>query len=143
MVIHVNPKWDANQGLDNIVLEDGDQIAVPVMPSSVNVLGEVNHPASFVRVRSDTVRDYINHAGGFTQYADQDEVMVIKADGSVLTVDGFNQSRRTRLFPALPLISDGLIGANLDVGDTIYVPVNLKGYQNLQVAKDITTIIAN
>jgi polysaccharide export outer membrane protein len=142
VVIHVNPKWDGKQGLDNVVLEDGDQIAVPVMPSSVNVLGEVNHPASFV-VRSDTVRDYINQAGGFTQYADQDQVMVIKADGSVLTVDGFSQSRRTRLFPALPLISDGLMGAKLDVGDTVYVPVDLKGLQNLQETKDITTIIAN
>ena len=143
MVIHVDSKWDGKQGLDDIVLEDGDQIAVPVLPSSVNVLGEVNHPASFVRVRSNTVRDYIDQAGGFTQYADQDEVMVIKADGSVMTTDGIRQSRRTRLFPAMPLISDGILGAKLDVGDTVFVPVDLKGVQNLQVAKDVTTIVAN
>jgi hypothetical protein len=35
------------------------------------------------------------------------------------------------------------MGAKLDVGDTVYVPVDLKGLQNLQETKDITTIIAN
>jgi protein involved in polysaccharide export with SLBB domain len=124
-------------------LEDGDQIDVPVLPSSVNVLGEVNHPSSFLRVGSTTVQDYINEAGGFTQYADKDNVMVIKADGSVLTRQGFDDSRRSKLFPALPLISGGLMEAKLDAGDTVFVAEDLRGFENIQMAKDITTIVAN
>jgi len=143
VVIHVNSVVGGRPGPDNVVLEDGDQVTVPVLPSSVNVLGEVNHPSSFLRVGSTTVQDYVNQAGGFTQYADKDEIMVIKADGSVLTKDGFDDSRRSKLFPALPLISGGLMEAKLDVGDTVFVPENLKGFQNIQMAKDITTIVAN
>jgi len=47
------------------------------------------------------------------------------------------------LFPVLPLISGGLMEAKLDVGDTVYVPENLTRFQDLQMTKDITTIIAN
>jgi len=142
MVVHINSLRDGRQGPDNVVLEDGDNIDVPVLPSSVNVLGEVNYPNSFLRVGSNTVSDYINQAGGFTQYADKEQVMVIRADGSVLTTDGFNDSRRSRLFPALPLISGGLMSTKLDVGDTVFVPEDLKGFQNIQMTKDITTIVA-
>jgi polysaccharide export outer membrane protein len=143
MVIHISPKLDGKSGPDDVVLEDGDQIVVPKMPSSVNVMGEVNHPSSFLRLSSYTVRDYINEAGGFTQFANKKQAFVIKADGSVLTADGYDQSRRSALFPVLPLISGGLMSARLDVGDTVFVPENLTQFQDLQVTKDITTIIAN
>jgi hypothetical protein len=69
--------------------------------------------------------------------------MVVKASGSVLTTEGFDDNRRSKLFPALPLISGGLMEAKLDVGDTVFVPEDLRGFQNLQMTKDITTIIAN
>jgi protein involved in polysaccharide export with SLBB domain len=143
VVIRVNSMRDGKPGPDDIVMEDGDEVDVPVIPSSVNVLGEVNHPSSFLRLNSYTVRDYINEAGGFTRYADTKQVLVVKADGSVLTSEGFDQSRRSRLFPALPLISGGLLEAKLDVGDTVFVPEDLTGFQNIQMTKDITQIIAN
>ncbi len=143
MVIHVNSMLDGKPGSDDVVLEDGDAIDVPSRPSSVNVMGEVNHPSSFLRAGSYTVRDYVNEAGGFTQYADKKQILVVKADGSVLAADGYAQSRRSTLFPALPLISGGLLEAKLEVGDTIFVPEDLTGFQNIQMAKDITTIVAN
>ncbi|GEM_PF-210625 len=143
MVIHVNAMGDKSGTPDDVVLEDGDQIMVPMIPSSVNVMGEVNHPSSFLRLASYTVSDYINEAGGYTRFADKKQVFVIKADGSVVTAEGYDQSRRSALFPVLPLISGGLMSSKLDVGDTVYVPENLTRFQNLQETKDITTIIAN
>jgi protein involved in polysaccharide export with SLBB domain len=143
MVIHVNSMLDGRPGPDDVMLEDGDSIVVPGSPSSVNVMGEVNHPSAFLRTSSYTVRDYINEAGGYTQYADKKQVLVIRADGSVLTSDGYEQSRRSRLFPALPLISGGLMEAKLEVGDTVFVPENLTAFQDVQMAKDVSTIIAN
>ena len=143
VVIHVNSLHDGKQGPDNIVMEDGDQIDVPSLPSSVIVIGEVNHPSSFLWLGSNTVRDDINQAGGLTRYADKKQVMVIQADGSVLTTEGFEGNRKSELFPALPLISGGLMSARLDVGDTVFVPEDLTSFQDIQMTKDVTTIIAN
>jgi len=143
MVVHISLMNDGKAGSNDLVLEDGDRIDVPVMPSSVNVLGEVNYPTSFLWSRSSMVRDYIEQAGGYTRYADKKEVMVIKADGSIRTNEGFDGNRRSRLFPALPLISGGLIADKLDVGDTVFVPEDLTGFQNIQMTKDVTQIIAN
>ena len=143
VVIHGNSLEAGKQGPDNLVLEDGDDIDVPIMPSSVNVIGEVNHPSSFLWRGSMTVRDYIYQAGGWTQYADKKQLMVVKADGSVLTTQGYDGIRKSELFPALPLISGGLMSARLDVGDTIFVPEDLTSIQDIQTAKDITQIIAN
>ena len=124
----------------NLILEDGDHIDVPMRPSSVSVLGEVYNPGSFLCTSSFSVADYINRAGSYTTYADQKNVMVIRADGSVWTKEGYNE--RTRSFPMLPLVGGGLMSARLQPGDTVFVPVNLEGLQNLEVAKDVTSIIS-
>ncbi len=143
VVVHANSTESGRQGPDNVVLEDGDDIDVPIIPSSVNVIGEVNHPSSFLWRGSNSVRDYINQAGGWTQYADKKQLMVIKADGSVLTTQGYDGLRKSEIFPALPLISGGLMSARLDVGDTIFVPEDLTSIQDIQTTKDITQIVAN
>src|SRR5262249_49961791 len=99
-------------------------------------------PSAFLAQPSLTVTDYINQAGGFTPYADKKTVLVVKADGSVWTRDGYDNAK-PRTFPMLPLISGGLMDAQLEPGDTIYIPIDLTGIQNLEVAKSITQIIAN
>jgi polysaccharide biosynthesis/export protein len=124
----------------NLMMEDGDRIDVPKRPSSISVLGEVYNPGSFLCLSAFSVADYINRAGSYTSYADRKNVMVIKADGSVWTKDGFDD--RSRLFPMLPLVGGGLMGARLQPGDTVFVPVKLDNLQNLQVAKDVTQIIS-
>jgi hypothetical protein len=68
--------------------------------------------------------------------------MVIKADGEVITRDGYRNAEKNRTFPFLPLVSGGLTEAALGVGDTVYVPNEIPDFTNLQITKDITTIIA-
>jgi hypothetical protein len=124
----------------DLLLQDGDHIDVPLHPSSISVLGEVYNPGSFLSVSAFSVTDYINRAGSFTSYADSKNVMVIKADGSVLTKNGYNDE--ARLFPMLPLVGGGLMSARLQPGDTVFVPVRLDNLQDLQVTKDVTQIIS-
>jgi len=68
--------------------------------------------------------------------------MVIKADGEVITRDGYRNAEKNRTFPFLPLVSGGLTEATLNVGDTVYVPNEIPDFTSLQVTKDVTTIIS-
>jgi protein involved in polysaccharide export with SLBB domain len=127
---------------DDVMLEKGDAIEVPRRPSSVNVLGQVYNPTSILARPNLTVRDYIDLAGGPTQLADPDHVMVIKADGEVMTSQGFDDQRRNQMFPLLPLFAGGLEDARLGVGDTVYVPNKIPDFTQLQVTQSVTAIIA-
>ncbi len=69
----------------NIKLEDGDQIFVPQKPSTVLVFGEVFNPSAIVYRKGLRVKDYIQLAGGFTKYADIENIFVIKANGVAIS----------------------------------------------------------
>jgi polysaccharide export outer membrane protein len=127
---------------DDVVLEMGDTIDVPRRPSSVNVLGQVYNPTSIVVRPNLTIRDYVELAGGPTQLADPEHLMVVKADGEVLTAQGFDDQRRNQMFPMLPLFSGGLEDARLGVGDTVYIPNKIPDFTKLQVTQSVTSIIA-
>ncbi|MBN1638236.1 MAG: SLBB domain-containing protein [Ignavibacteriales bacterium] len=55
---------------ENINLFDGDSIFIPKKPNTVLVSGEVNNPGLFKFVDGESVKDYINKAGGLTNDAD-------------------------------------------------------------------------
>jgi protein involved in polysaccharide export with SLBB domain len=120
--------------LPAIRLEDGDQITVPNRPSFVGVFGEVLTESSFIHKPGYTVKDYIDKAG-LTRDADTDNLMVIRADG---TVEG--GARQSSFW------SSGVMGKNLYPGDTVFVPGLIDrrtGYtQFIQGAKDWTAILS-
>jgi protein involved in polysaccharide export with SLBB domain len=123
-----------NPVLPAIRLEDGDQITVPNRPSFVGVFGEVLAESSFIHKPGYTVKDYIDKAG-LTRDADTDNLMVIRADG---TVEG--GARQSSFW------SSGVLGKNLYPGDTVFVPGLIDrrtGYtQFIQGAKDWTAILS-
>jgi len=65
----------------NTVLFDGDTIIVPKNPNTINVLGEVLNPIAFEYERKLSVREAIDKAGGYKEYAKRNAVYVIKANG--------------------------------------------------------------
>ncbi|SNR92065.1 SLBB domain-containing protein [Desulfurobacterium atlanticum] len=69
----------------NILLEDGDQIIIPKIPSSVLVFGEVYNPGAIVYRKGLTVEDYLKMCGGLTKDADRENIFIIKADGTTVT----------------------------------------------------------
>lgn len=143
VVIHLRPPAELEGTPDDILLQDHDMLVVPMKPASVNVLGQVYNPTAFIYLPGLTLRDYLAKAGGPTGMANKDEIMLIKADGSVVTDQGLRETGKGALFPLLPVLSGGLMETRLEPGDTIYVPEQLKYISDLQYATQITTVIAN
>ena len=143
LVIHMHPLNELANSPDNVVLVDQDQVTIPRRPDAVNVLGQVYSPNAIVFRPGLTTRDYLNQAGGPNEGADPDHIMVIKADGSVITDEGIKSSKESTMFPLLPVISGGLMSARLDPGDTVYVPEKLIYENKIQETATITQIIAN
>ncbi len=121
--------------IPDIVLEDGDTISVPHRPSFVGVFGEVFVETSMIHKPGNTVKDYLNKAG-VTRDADTDNLMVIRADG---TVEG--SANRSSFW------GSGMFSKKLNPGDSIFVPVVLDrrtAYSHfIQGAKDWTQILFN
>ncbi|MGH7987644.1 MAG: SLBB domain-containing protein [Candidatus Binataceae bacterium] len=128
---------------DNVKLDDKDQVIVPRRPNWVNVLGQVYGPTAVAYQPAFTVRDYIDRAGGITEGAAANQIFVVKVNGAIVSLNGYKDMGRNRIFPLLPVVSGGLMSAHLDPGDTIYVPAKLLFVNPIQQTLDVTQIIAN
>jgi len=85
-----------------------------VNSKSYTVTGEVNHPGRFPLVVKKTVFDAINDAGGFRDFANDKDIVILRADG------------KTRLhFNYKDFVKHGESKKNQNVilenGDTVYV----------------------
>ena len=127
----------------DLVLQNDDVVVVPRRPSSVNVLGQVYSPVALIFEPELRVKDYLQLAGGVAETGDADHIFVIKANGAILTDQSYKEMQKSQIFPALPLISGGLMEAYLQPGDTVFVPEKLLYVTGLQYTKDVTTIVAN
>ena len=67
----------------DVRLQDGDVITIPEVSDSLLISGEVLVPQAAVYTKGMTVLDYINAAGGFTQRADQEQLLVVRQNGAV------------------------------------------------------------
>lgn len=67
----------------DVRLQDGDVITIPEVSDSLLISGEVLVPQAVVYTQGMTVLDYIESAGGFTQRADQDQLLVVRLNGAV------------------------------------------------------------
>jgi len=72
-----------NGEVSNIRLQDGDVITLPEVNDAVLISGEVLVPQSVVFQPGLTALDYIEGAGGFTQHADDDRILVARLNGEV------------------------------------------------------------
>lgn len=127
LVIDLNAVLQADPDFDMLV-EEGDELYVPYMQTTVSVVGEVQHASSH-RFRSGmTVDDYLQLAGGYRKRADDERVYVIRADGSVFVPNRgswFEVSNQT-LLP----------------GDTIVVPLDTDYTTRLSLWTKVTSIIS-
>jgi protein involved in polysaccharide export with SLBB domain len=126
MVIDL-PKVVSDSDYQPIRLQDGDELTVPTIPQSVSVFGEVQFPTSHLYNSGLTVDDYLNRSGGPTRQADEDQIYVVKADGSVM----------------LPEKSAWFGGRSqqLQPGDTIIVPVDVDRLNQLELWTNVSQIV--
>lgn len=99
-----------NPHLPAITLEDGDQITVPHAPSFVGVFGAVLTETAYIHRPNNTLKDYLDKSG-ITREADLDNLMVIRADGTVES-----NARKSSLW------GNSFNSKKLNPGDSIFVP---------------------
>ncbi len=102
----------------DIRLEHEDVITIPERSDVVLVSGEVVVPQAIVYRPGDSADDYIARVGGYTNRADEQQLLVIRRSGEVL------RNERSDIRP----------------GDEIMVMPEVP-VKNLQIAKTITEVI--
>ena len=65
----------------DMALEDGDEIVIPKRSDLVTVNGEVVIPKAAVWQKGLSPEDYISKAGGYTENANESEIIVVRANG--------------------------------------------------------------
>jgi len=68
---------------DDIVLEAGDSIHIPKIPTGVTVVGMVASSGTIHWIAGKRVKYYIERAGGYTRNADKDGIRLVRANGKV------------------------------------------------------------
>jgi len=115
-----------NTNAGQMLLEDGDSLIVPLRSSTVSVVGEVVFPTSLVFDERNTLEDYIELAGGFSNNANTEELVVLHMDG---TISRIKESK-----------FDNRLKDVLRPGDEIMIMPKIQASE-LQVAKDVTEIL--
>ena len=78
-----------------IILLDGDSLMVPEHPGIVEVLGEVNRSGYIQYDKKKNLDNYIENAGGFTEYSDKKNITIIYANGDVSIKKHFRNPKIT------------------------------------------------
>ena len=119
--------YESSETTKNFTLKDGDSIVIPSMSYEVVVQGEVLNSSSFIFDKSMSYKDYIQAAGGFSDYADKRSVFIIKSNGLSVLAGSSVFSGQEKIEP----------------GDTIVVPRNLDQLEPLPLISMATKIIAD
>ena len=126
----------------DIELEEGDNLYIPSENKVINVVGAVMSNGSFIFSEKWGYEDYIQLAGGYSRYADEDNVFVMKVDGSARKLsNGFMNWNHLRKRWEVAGFNDSK--GPLESGDSIVVPERLERTAWLRNLKDITQILAN
>ena len=121
IVIHLDEPGEFEGSPNDVVLQDGDSLDIPVKPSSILVVGSVRSATSVLHKEGEDVQYYVNRAGGLNRGAAPQEMYLVKADGSAIS--GFLRLR------------------DVDPGDVIVVPPSVEAETKwFDVLKDLTTI---
>jgi protein involved in polysaccharide export with SLBB domain len=126
----------------NLRLRPGDRLIIAQRSDMVNVLGEVYNPTALAFEEGKTVDFYLNMVGGPTESAEDGQIYVVKANGSVFS------KAQSSFFGSVSWDSDSkrwtagrsFGSAALDPGDTVIVPKKIEEYPWLRIVKDITQI---
>jgi protein involved in polysaccharide export with SLBB domain len=122
-------------------MERGDSLFVPETPGVINVVGEVYNPTSLLYEKDRTVAYYLQKVGGPTGDADQKQISVIKADGSVVSIAQQNADSVYWDSESHQWNFGGFMGIRLNPGDTIVVPRKMDQFLWLRTTKDLMQIL--
>ena len=126
----------------NVEVMGGDTLQVPKTPSEVTVLGQVYNPTSLVYMQGKSASYYLSKSGGATRDAEEDDMYIVKADGTVVsrhqTSLGFNWNDDTKSW-----YFGSFLSTQMQPGDTLVVPQKLERTAWMREIKDIASILGN
>ena len=91
-----------NSELD-IVLKEGDVLIIPTKKQTVEIRGEVLVPSLILFDKSNSLKNYINKSGGFSENAKRNKAYVIYANGDIKSTKNF------LFFKSYPKIKPGAL----------------------------------
>ena len=124
------PRLAAGDMSADLVLSDGDRLRIPSITNAISVAGQVRSPGSFAYVPGMSVASYLELAGGFGPYADDKEVFILRADGSVQLLARRSSWNRF-----------GRQDDELLPGDRIVVPIEYDYINRWDLAKEVVQFV--
>ena len=127
---------------NNLLLMENDRLEIPRILETIKLTGGVQNPISIAYEKGKSLGDYLDGAGGFTQYADKKNVYV-KAPNGIST-----KRRRVLFFKVNPEVLPGSeivvpeFPTNMKKGLTAGEAVGLSSAL-ISVALTLTTLINN
>jgi len=126
----------------DIPLENGDALYLPEKPHQVQVIGSVYNPTAFVYNPAWTIDSYIRNAGGMTRSAEEDDVYILKMDGTAVSKRGWGNITNIAWDSGNHRwLRGGFMSSSLDPGDTIVIPEKIERVVWLREIKDLTQIL--
>lgn len=104
----------------NIVMQPGDQLYVPAIPSGIPVMGAVSSNGTIQHIPGKKVKFYVERAGDFTRQSDKKQTRLIRASGEVLS-------------------GSSVLNRKVLLGDVIVVPTRIEKDHNW--LKTVTTAL--
>jgi len=132
VVIFLKPLDTFKGTSGDLIMENGDRLHIPPEPTTINVLGAVYNPTALVYDKERSrVKNYLSRVGGPTENAEEDQMYIIRANGTVVSKKSTSwfvfgkRFKNVRLYP----------------GDTLLVPQKVVQPNYLRDVKDITQIL--
>ena len=104
----------------DVILEPGDRIIVPSIPTGIPVMGAVGSNGTLSYIKGQQIKHYVKRAGNFTRQADKKQTRLIRADGEVFS-------------------GNGVLSKHALIGDIIIVPTKIE--HDRDWGKTITTAV--
>lgn len=104
-----HPESDAN-----IILRAGDRLLIPSYTATVKINGAVMYPNTVSYERGESVRHYLDAAGGFAQNARKSGVYIIYINGMVGKV-----SRGAKVEPGCEIVVPSKLSRKMSVAETM------------------------
>jgi len=113
----------------DIILRHDDVLIVPRFQQEVTVIGEVQNSTSHLYTADLSRDDYISMSGGVTRRADNKNIYVVHANGSVIAHQGNRWFQNTQV--------------QIKPGDTVVVPLDAEHMPPLPYWQAVTQILYN
>jgi protein involved in polysaccharide export with SLBB domain len=88
-------------GLDDILLQEGDVLSIPKQKNEIKINGEVMVPSEVVFKKGESLKYYVNKAGGYTDNAREKRIYVLYPNGDASRI------KRFLFFKKYPAITPG------------------------------------